>query len=77
MSIDKNVLWKQIEDLIIKKYQEDDVDWWLWLIKKVLMHRPERKCYKRGNLKLWENLPKNKSLFTSNGKGLPIGNLTS
>ena len=77
MSINKDILWRELEGLIRREYTGGDIEWWLWLIKKVIMHRPERKCYKRGNLRLWEYLPRNKSLFTSNGKGLPIGNLTS
>ena len=77
MSINKDILWRELEGLIRREYTGGDIEWWLWLIKKVIMHRPERKCYKRGNLRLWEYLPRTKSLFTSNGKGLPIGNLTS
>ena len=77
MSIDKETLWESVEKLLREKWVGNDIDWWLALLKKVIMHRPERKCVRRGNIKLWDKLPKSKSLFYSNGKGLPIGNLTS
>ena len=76
MSIDRNILYKEIER-IVKQVGEKDVEWWLWLIRKVIMNRPERDCIVKGDKGLWKKLPKNKSLFNSNGKGLPIGNLTS
>ncbi len=76
MSIDKNILWEMLEPIIHNVFSED-VDWWIWLIKKVIMNRPELNCLKKGNIKLWDKLPDNKTLFKTNGKGLPIGNYTS
>ena len=76
MSIDRNILYKEIER-IVKQVEGIDAEWWLWLIRKVIMNRPERDCIVKGDKGLWKKLPKNKSLFNSNGKGLPIGNLTS
>ena len=76
MSIDRNILYEEI-GRILRKNDISDYEWWMDLIGKVIMHRPERKCIIRGNADLWNGLPKNKSLFHSNGRGLPIGNLTS
>mgnify|MGYP003309341783 CR=1 FL=1 len=50
---------------------------WLWLWEKVVTHRPEKNCRKRGNTALFEQLPEGKTLFKSNGHGLAIGNLSS
>ena len=78
MSIDRKMLYGIVERLLRKKYHGDDIDWWLWLWKRVIMNDPSRNCEKVGDLKLWNKLPKNKSLFTcGEGKGLPIGNLPS
>lgn len=66
-----------LNELITDNYHGADIDWWLWLIKKVVYNRPESTCERHGDIALWDKLPPNKSLFTSNGKGLPIGNLTS
>lgn len=77
MSIDRNLIYRMLEDTIRKKYHGDDIEWWLWLWRKVVLNEPEKNCDKVGDLSLWSGLPKNKSLFTSGGKGLPIGNLPS
>ena len=76
MSINLDIMWKLLEP-IIEKAVKTDVDWWKWLIHKVVFNRPEKNCTKQGNLKLWDKLSNNKSLFKSNGKGMPIGKLLS
>lgn len=79
MSIDKDVLWRDVKNLM-ERYKEgfdDNLDRWKSLVKQVIYNRCELNCEKRGRLYLWDYLPKNKSLFSSNGKGIPIGNLTS
>lgn len=78
MSIYKPLLWKMLEKFILEKYKGDDIDLLLYLTKKVVLHNPELNCIRRSPLWMWNDVPKNKSLFT-NGKdyGLPIGNLTS
>lgn len=78
MSIDRMLLYRLLERTIRKKYDGDDIEWWLWLWKLVVLHDPTKDCIKVGDLGLWSRLPKNKSLFTcGEGKGLPIGNLPS
>ena len=76
MSINREILLREIER-ILRKNNIEDIDWWLWLIEKVVKNRPEKNCERHGDVSLWDKLPKNKSLFHSNGVGLPIGNLTS
>ena len=46
-------------------------------VKKVIFNRPDLNCIKKGDIKLFDKLPDHKTLFKSNGKGLPLGNLTS
>ena len=78
MSIVRLKLYYILEATIRRKYHEADIEWWLWLWKKVVLHDPTKNCVKKGDLTLWSKLPKNKSLFTcGKGKGLPIGNLPS
>ena len=78
MSINRSLLYSILEKVIRKKYHGDDIEWWLWLWKKVVLHDPTRNCVRVGDLSLWDKLPANKSLFTCGyGKGLPIGNLPS
>lgn len=77
MSIDRNLLYSILERTIRAKYHGEDIEWWLWLWRKVVLNSPERNCVRTGDVSLWNRLPKNKSLFTSNGKGMPIGNLPS
>ena len=76
MSIDKDVLMG-IVDGVVREACPTDTDWWLWLAETVIMHRPEHDCELHGNTRLWDKLPANKTLFKTNGRGLPIGNLTS
>lgn len=75
MSIDRDVLWGMLEGMLRGNYHGKDIEWWLW--RKVVYNRPEKTCKKHGDLSLFEKLPGNKSLFRSDGRGLPIGNLTS
>lgn len=78
MSINRSLLYGLLEKVIRKKYHGSDIEWWLWLWKKVITHDPTKNCVRVGDLSLWDKLPKNKSLFTcGEGVGLPIGNLPS
>lgn len=78
MSINRSLLYGLLEKAIRKKYHGSDIEWWLWLWKKVVLHDPTKNCVRVGDLSLWEKLSANKSLFTcGEGKGLPIGNLPS
>ena len=78
MSINRRMLYDIVEKIIREKYQGGDMDFWLWLWRKVIMNDPSKNCVKVGDLSLWDRLPANKSLFTcGEGIGLPIGNLPS
>ena len=77
MSINRQLLYSIIKRYIKSNYFESDLKWWLWLLKLVILNKPEQNCIKVGDLTLWNKLHKEKSLFNTNGTGLPIGNLTS
>ena len=78
MNIDKQILLDKITKLLVEDYKGDDLPFMLWLAKVIILHRPELNCERHGDIKLWDKLPKRKSLFGTNGeKGLAIGNLTS
>lgn len=85
MSIDCEVLLKYLLYFIEHRWKywkgtpyEDDFDTVMWLTEVIVRHRPQDDCIRKGNLKLWEQLPKGKSLFDNPPmKGAPIGNITS
>ena len=78
MSIDKTILANRIEIFLRERYKWEDIEEVMALTRQVILHNPELNCERRGDLKLWNKLPKEKSLFHSKmNKGLAIGNLTS
>lgn len=78
MSIDKEIVLRQLIDLIEAKYERSDKESLLYAVEQIVMHRPQDNCQKKGDPNLWDDLPKSKSLFNISGDvGLPIGNLTS
>ncbi len=79
MSMDRNILYKKIEGrLKAVKNADFDVSLILYLIKTVVFHDPTKNCHIKGKREDWTGLPKSKSLFfAGEGKGFPIGNLTS
>lgn len=78
MSIHKPTLWKLLREFINNNYYGKDKEIILYLVKKVILHHPERNCKMKTPAHEWKKLPKNKSLFTCGmDRGLAIGNLTS
>ena len=83
MSIDKRLLFDLIKKClndIYEKYgwNENDLEFNVTLLKKIIFHCPQKNCIRRSTMKLWEKLPKSKSLFNCDDyHGLPIGNLSS
>ena len=77
MSINKDKCRQMTVYAIMESWCHGDLSWWVNLVEKVIMHRPEQHCIIKGDKSILDRLPDNKTLFRSNGKGLPIGNLTS
>lgn len=84
MSMDRNILYAKIEErlkkisVMDKSFQKFDVDLVLYLVKTVVSNDPTKNCRVKGKREDWIGMPKSKSLFCAKeGKGFPIGNLTS
>jgi hypothetical protein len=78
MTIDKAIMTRLINELILTKYDGPDKETLIYLSNIIINHEPQKNCIRKGNVKLWDCLPKNKSLFgIEPGVGMPIGNLTS
>lgn len=76
MSIDRQRICDKVLQFVAERYHEDDVNTLLFLLRKVLLNAPEKKCTRRGDVSLWRYIKPHKSLFTNGeGKGLPIGDL--
>ena len=77
MSIDRDMLWYKIDRLISKRYKGTHEELLRYLLRIVVYDDPTKDCIFNTPFGEWASLPKRKSLFYSDGKGLPIGNLTS
>lgn len=80
MSIDKDILYRKIEQMLKRKRYKIDFDLplVLYLIKRTLYDNPTQNCKIKGSKADWVGLPDSKSLFHAQPNcGLPIGNLTS
>lgn len=78
MKISKQRLYDITAEFLKARYTESDLPMLLYLLRKTVFNRPERNCIRRSAPKEWRGLPKDKSLFHTDGsRGLPIGNLTS
>lgn len=78
MSIDKQLLRDRLKKFFFTNYKSEDINEIWWLIEMNIMHNPERKCIIKGDKRLLDALPPEKSLLKGDGtKGLAIGNLTS
>jgi RNA-directed DNA polymerase len=78
MSIDIRILEEKAVAFIHNTYRRDDIDLLIYLLVTTIRHRPQSNCIKRGDVTLWNKMPRNKSLFYAEKyRGMPIGNITS
>lgn len=78
MKISKRRLYDLTEELLHERYGGNDLAILLYLLRETIFNRPEKNCIRKTPPQSWRGLPKDKSLFHSDGScGLPIGNLTS
>lgn len=78
MKISKRRLYDLTEELLHERYGGNDLAILLYLLRETIFNRPEKNCIRKTSPQSWRGLPKDKSLFHSDGScGLPIGNLTS
>lgn len=77
-SINKDILFGIMEQKI--RAAQKSTGWKfevLWLVRKIIYHDPSKNYIYKGDPVNHKLIPREKSLFYSKGKGLPIGNLTS
>lgn len=79
MSMDRSILWDMICRVFsCKNKMCFDVDTIVYLLHSVIFNDPTKNCIVKGDKEDWVGLPQKKSLFfAKEGKGFPIGNLTS
>lgn len=78
MSINKKMLYEEVERFVNERYKGNDRMLLLHLIRLTVMNRPEENCIRKSPKSAWVGLPARKSLFGGDGsRGIPIGNLTS
>lgn len=70
VSIQKQIL----AELVAQKVTEPD---WLKLANQIIFHDPTSNVHIKSDPQLLKLIPPHKSLFSANGNGLPIGNLSS
>ncbi len=77
MTIVKRAVFDKLR-LFMEGHGVSDLEFMEWLVGKVIFDRPQDHCIRKQPASFWDDLPKDKSLFGSDGtRGLPIGNLTS
>lgn len=78
MHIHKPTLWRMLREFIVDRYHGNDKETLLWLTEMAVMNCPQDKCERRSRDSMWDELDREKSLFSlPEDRGLPIGNLTS
>lgn len=79
MSISKQRLYECVRDFLNERYPDKaQLPMLLYMLRITIFNRPEKNCIRKVPRSRWKGLPRNKSLFGTNGeRGLPIGNLTS
>ena len=79
MSISKQRLYECVRDFLNERYPDkEQLPMLLYMLRITIFNRPEKNCIRKVPRSRWKGLPRNKSLFGTNGeRGLPIGNLTS
>lgn len=80
-SIDRDILFSIVEKKLHGLRGSQAGELWheevLWLAQKIIFHDPTTNYLYKGDPKKKTLIPRHKSLFYADGRGLPIGNLTS
>ena len=78
MSLSKQALYDCVRRFLEPRYPARDLPMLLYLLRQTIFNRPEKCCLLKMPRTRWKGLPRNKSLFGTDGThGIPIGNLTS
>lgn len=78
MNISKQRMLKMLEGLLVNEYHGEYKDILLNLVRVTVFHEPQKDCEIKSDVKMWNEIAPDKSLFfNGEGKGEPIGNLTT
>jgi hypothetical protein len=67
MSIDKRRLYEVTERVVRDGYHAPDVEMLLYLLRETIFNRPEMDCVRKSPATMWRSLPREKSLFGTDG----------
>ncbi|MCD8031849.1 MAG: hypothetical protein LUF85_13760 [Bacteroides sp.] len=73
MNIDRNILAVKLDNFIRQKYQGEDLELVRRLARQVVMVNPVEGCSVNSRRTKWNGLPRDKSIFTTNGYTMPNG----
>lgn len=77
-SIKVDILWSKLKPYIEDKYDGNDIEFLLYLIKCTIYNEPQVNAINKSDASLWSMLNPEKSKFNSEkNTGMPIGNITS
>lgn len=77
-SIDTALWTRKLLEFIDENYEGDDAELIAYLIKSIYLYKPQNNCVKMSPQRLFDLVPPNKTMLgKDNGKGVPIGNVTS
>ena len=72
----QDLVFEQLNDLLQRKYEGEDKDTMLYLLQRSIFSYPTHHCYRKSPLWMWDDYPRNKSLFCKpDGVGGAIGYL--
>ena len=75
-NIVQDVAYRQLEEVILEDYHEEDKDDLLYVLRLSISSYPTERCTRRGSRKDWDAIPKEKSLFSKpEGIGAGLGRL--
>lgn len=78
MRINKDILYEALEQFIRDEYKGEDIEAVLFVTRALIFHSPQKDCIRRSPMRLWDNVPKRKSLFCQDdNRGCAIGNYHS
>jgi hypothetical protein len=78
MHISRPLLFEKLKYFLRTQHQSEDLLFILDIAGRLIFNDPTKNCIIKGDLSLWDDLPRDKSLFYAPADcGLPIGNLTS
>ena len=65
MAMDRNILYQRIGDVLKNKKEKlgVDIDFALYLLKKIIFNDPSKNCVIKGKKENWIGLPKSKVYF--------------